>query len=190
MAYIELYDACTAIYSLKIIRRNAMTKVFFIALLGLTSLSACAQQSAPDVVTKAFQAKFPHAQNVKWEMEENSEWEAEFKTKGEKLSACFDGSGKWIKTEKEIKNTDLPSDVKNSLDKKLKDYELEEVERLETPDFNGYEIELEQKETEIIVWVTDSGQITVNGQTGDDDEEEGDDDEEEGEDDGDDDDDN
>ena len=160
-----------------------MNKVLVVALMGVFSLHAFAKQSAPDAVTKAFQAKYPDAQHVEWEMEENNEWEAEFKANGEKLSACFDESGTWLKTEKEMKKSDLPSSVKDSLDDKFKNYELEEVESLETPDFNGYEIELEQNETEIEIWVTASGKITIKGEKDDDDDdddnEEDDDDENE-----------
>ncbi len=165
-----------------------MKKVLFVVLIGVFSLNACAKQSAPDAVTKAFQTKFPDAQRVKWEMEEDNKWEADFKANGEKLSACFDENGAWLKTEKEMKKSKLPSVVKSSLDEKFKDYDLEEVEALETPDFSGYAIELKIEtdgaETELEVWATDSGEITVKSEATDGDEDEDEDEEEEDEEDG------
>ena len=77
------------------------------------------------------------------------------------MSACFDNSGKWLETETEIKKNELPSEAFKSINLKFENFKIEEVEKLETPDFKGFEIELEKGETEVEILVTSDGVITI-----------------------------
>ena len=44
--------------------------------------------------------KFQNATKVKWDQEEENEWEAEFKMNGDEMSASFDNAGNGWKQKK------------------------------------------------------------------------------------------
>src|SRR4051812_16000252 len=69
----------------------------------------------PAKVTKAFEAKFANASDVKWGKESAKEWEAEFTFEGVKTSANFSTDGSWVETESEVKVSDLPDAVAASI---------------------------------------------------------------------------
>lgn len=126
-------------------------------LVGATLMS-CAQ-STPAKVTEAFKSKFPNAKSVEWEKENDTEWEAEFKLNGIEYSANFGTDGTWKETEHEIKVNELPESVKNTLANEFSEYEIEEAEMVETPDFNGYEVEIEKGEETMEVVFDKSGKV-------------------------------
>ena len=106
------------------------------------SLFACAQ-TPPKAVTDNFSSKFSAATKVKWDQEEENEWEAEFKMNGSEMSASFDNAGTWLETEKEIKNRDLPA----------------AVAEIQKPGFSGYEIGLEKGEEMLEIQANPDGTI-------------------------------
>lgn len=116
-------------------------------------------QNPPSTVKDAFQLKFPNAQSVKWEMEHETEWEAEFKLDGTKYSASFSNEGAWKETEHEVAESSLPSAVKNTLKNEFTGYKIEEAEMIETPKFSGYELELEKGESTWEVVITADGKV-------------------------------
>lgn len=126
------------------------------------SLFASAQKTPPTVVTNAFAQKFQKAEKVSWDMEEASEWEAEFKLSGKATSASFDLKGKWLETETEIEKSELPAAVKTAIEKEYKGAKMGETALIETPDFKGYEIALKQNGKSIEVHVTKDGKLKVN----------------------------
>ena len=118
---------------------------------GILSTS-CAQNKkvAPESVQAAFKARFPTVQKAKWDMEDDTEWEAEFKMDGEEMSANFRNDGTWTETETEIKTADLPEAVKDAIASQFAGYKMEEASLVETPDMAAdYEVELEKGETTI-----------------------------------------
>ena len=87
-------------------------KTIIFSILGLLALSAAVFAAKPPTkVTKAFEAKFANAANVKWGKENATEWEAEFTLNGVKISANFKNDGSWVETETEIAVADLPTAV-------------------------------------------------------------------------------
>lgn len=124
---------------------------------GLTVMS-CAQ-NAPAKVKEAFDAKFPNAKSVKWEKENATEWEAEFKLNGTEYSANFSQDGSWKETEQEISKKNLPEAVLNTLKNEFPEYEIEEAEMVEKPDFKGYELEIEKGEETIEVVIDNNGTV-------------------------------
>lgn len=148
-----------------------MKRLFLFAIIGLISSNTYGQEAAPTPVIKSFQSKFTKAEDVKWILEKPDEWEAEFKLGGKELSACFDSSGKWIETETKINKKELPAEVLKSLFLRFEGFEIEEVELIQTPDFQGYEMVLERQETEVEVLINNSGEITIKDVKVEDDEE-------------------
>lgn len=141
-------------------------KMKFIILLafGVTfTLQTTAQnqisKKVPEKVLTAFQQKFPSAQKVKWEMENESEWEAEFKINKIEYSANFLTDGTWVETEYEAKKADLPENILAILTQNFKGYELEEIEVVETPAGTGYELEIEVDEEEFYLEFDPNGKL-------------------------------
>jgi hypothetical protein len=124
------------------------------------SLVACAQ-NPPKSVADNFNMKFQNATKVKWDQEEENEWEAEFKMNGDAMSASFDNAGKWLETEKELKKNELPANVLKAVKASYVDWKIEAVESIETPDFKGYELGIEKGKEEHEILVTADGKITV-----------------------------
>ncbi|MCB0630132.1 MAG: PepSY-like domain-containing protein [Saprospiraceae bacterium] len=118
-----------------------------IALIGLAGMSFLLRDpEVPQVVLDAFAAKFPHVKKVKWEKEADNEYEAEFKQGGHEMSANFDSDGTWLETEVEMKKAELPDAVKKAIQREFSGYDIEEAERVETPDLPlAFEVELENE---------------------------------------------
>ena len=132
--------------------------IFVIAVLAI-SLVACAQ-NPPKSVADNFNMKFQNATKVKWDQEEENEWEAEFKMNGDEMSASFDNAGKWLETEKELKQNQLPAAVQNAFNAKYAGYKMNEAAEIEKPDFKGYELGIEKGEESLEILVTADGKIT------------------------------
>ena len=120
--------------------------VLILVITFLSLIQAFTQTSVPQAVASAFQAKFPSTQPVQWEEEDKGIYEADFKLNKHKTSASFDASGTWLSTETEIKKNALPDAVRQGIGKAFPDYEVDEAEKIETPDGLAYEVELEKEE--------------------------------------------
>jgi hypothetical protein len=132
-------------------------KLFVVAFAAI-SFTACAQkQNVPEKVSKAFEQKFPTAQKVKWDKENEMEWEAEFKLKGEEYSANFSVDGVWKETEHEIEESAIPAIVKQTLESEFAGYEIEEAEISETAEGIVYEFALENDDQEMEVAIAPNG---------------------------------
>jgi uncharacterized membrane protein YkoI len=115
--------------------------------------------SPPEKVKTSFAKKFPKAEKVKWEQENATEWEAEFKLAGAEYSANFNNDGTWIETEHEIKQSEIPAAVKKTLDTEFAGYKVEEYEMVETAKGTFYEFELEKGKEEIEVLIDANGKV-------------------------------
>jgi len=149
-----------------------MKKTIVVLFSGLLALIACAQNAnPPEAVSKAFSDKFGTVKGLKWDQEDD-EWEAEFKMNGTEMSASFDQSGTWLETETEIKEKDLPENIMNAVNAQFEGWEIEEAEKIETPDFKGYELAIEQDENEKEILVSEDGNITIKKEEREDEEDE------------------
>ncbi len=128
------------------------------------SVSAYAQKIASDKVPPpvhaAFKAKFPAAEKTEWEMENDQEYEAEFKVGTMEQSARFDRAGKWLETETEIKVSELPQAVQDALAKEFVGFKIEEACKVEDVLHGSvYEAEVEKGKEEYDVLVDASGKV-------------------------------
>ena len=128
---------------------------------AMIALSSCGNDSenvqAPEIVQKAFNLKFKHAESVKWEKENDSEWEAEFTINKDEFSANFDLQGNWKETERSINEGELPSFVVDEIDENFSDYEIEEAEVVETANGISYECLVEMREHKYEVKIAENG---------------------------------
>lgn len=112
-----------------------MKNVFFvIAVVAIFSLNACGQTSkdVPENIKTAFSQKFPNATKVKWDKENEKEWEAEFKMDGKECSVNFDNNGAILK--EEINNKEDEEGEENEKNEKKCDHAS--CAMLFTDDFN------------------------------------------------------
>ena len=134
-------------------------KLIVIAFLAI-SINACAQKvNVTEKVKTAFEQKFPNAQKVKWSKENETEWEAEFRFKGEEYSANFTSDGVWKETEHEIETSAIPVNVKQTLDAEFAGYKIEEAEISETAEGSVYEFALEKDEQDMEVAISPEGMV-------------------------------
>jgi len=125
----------------------------------MTSCAQSEKNNAPAEVLTAFAEKFPDAKKIKWDKENENEWEAEFKMSGKEFSANFSTDGNWKETEYEIKKSDIPAKVQQTLDSEFSEYKIEEAEISETSEGKVYEFELEKGESNIEVVMNTSGEV-------------------------------
>ena len=127
----------------------------------LVGFSACAQskKEVPSKVKTAFNQKFPNATKIKWDKENDTEWEAEFKMNGKEYAANFDEDGTWIETEYEIEISELPAFVQSTLNTEFKDFKIEEAEVSETANGKVYEFEIEKGKIEKEVAIDLNGKV-------------------------------
>jgi hypothetical protein len=120
--------------------------ILMFAAIGLFGFfqSCESSEAAPSTVTTAFSEKFPTATDAKWEKENDTEWEAEFKLDGKEYSANFATDGTWKETEYEVEKSEIPAAVQLTLDSTFVGYNIEEVEMTETATSKAYEIALEK----------------------------------------------
>jgi hypothetical protein len=109
---------------------------FIICIAFFVSVSAQKPKDAtPAAAKSAFAAKYPTAQKAKWSVEKPGEFEVEFTLAGVESSALFDATGKFLESETEIKNADLPQGVKATIVKDFAGYKLDEI--LKSTDAKG-----------------------------------------------------
>jgi len=124
-----------------------MKKYFIISILMFSQIIAHAQKNkVTDEAQKAFQAKFPTAKEVKWEMESKNDYEASFIIDGKKGSANFSGKGEWMETEMTISEANTPKAVMDGFNKAFAGATIKEVYKIESKEGKNYfEIEYSLK---------------------------------------------
>ena len=102
-------------------------------------------EKVPYSVKTSFMSKFPSAKKINWEIENQDEYEAEFKLNGNEVSANFDKSGKWLKTETEIEVSALPVPIQEALKIDFEDFKVTEASKIESDKHgNCFEAELKK----------------------------------------------
>jgi hypothetical protein len=124
-----------------------MKKIVVVVISILFAYNLCnAKTHLPDAVTKSFNQKFPNATNVKWDKENDHEFEAGFKWNSEKFSANFNDKGDWLETESTITFNKLPEKVQQSFNAANKGAKVKAVAKIENSKGEiKFEIEIKQK---------------------------------------------
>lgn len=129
-----------------------------------TYIAPCSAQinndeKIPEKVIKSFDEKFPNIIRVDWEIENEKEWEADFKLNNADYSANFTADGIWKKTEHKLNINQLPQVIKNSISKEFNDYIIESAELIENSEVNAYEVKIKNGEQTIEVLFDNSGKV-------------------------------
>lgn len=123
------------------------------------ALVSCAQDGVSNEVKAAFDKKFPNATAVKWEKENDTEWEAKFKNEGKAYSANFSTKGDWVETEYKVNRKDLPESISALIIKDFPGYKIEGIEKFEKPTSSGYDVEIEKGEEMLELVFDNSGKL-------------------------------
>lgn len=108
--------------------------IFVIAAAIIFSLTACGQNAkdVPVKVKTAFEQKFHGVQNVKWDKENATEWEAEFKINGVAMSVNYSADGTWLETETEIKIDQVPAKINDYITNTYPGWQTVGASKIET----------------------------------------------------------
>jgi len=128
----------------------------------------------PEAVKQSFTSKFPDAEEIEWEKEEDNEWEAEFELGGIEYTASFDNMGSWLETERYIKEAGLPQMVLENLKANYPDHKIEEIALVENETNSYYEIDLTYGDESLEVAINEDGNTLSMNETEDDDNEDDD----------------
>ena len=116
-------------------------------------------EDIPDVVLMNFKAKYPDANSVKWEKDEDI-FDAIFILDGKEYEAEFNKTGRWLETEKEIKIGDLPEAIQKVLNTTYSGYTIVEAEYAETADYGViYDVVIEKGDEIIEIYFYPDGMI-------------------------------
>ncbi len=139
-----------------------MKKLFLsIAVIAFIACNTSGQNTkdAPANVKAAFAQKFPDAKKIKWGAESEKEWEAEFVKDGKEYSANFDITGKWMETEYEISEKEIPAPVKAAIAKEFAGFKIEESEVSETAEARLFEFVLAKAKEKYEVAINAEGKV-------------------------------
>jgi hypothetical protein len=75
------------------------------------------------------------------------------------MSASFDNSAKWIESETEITEKELPASVVSTLNKVFQGYKKGHIELFENAEIKGFELGLKKGESSIEVIIDNNGKI-------------------------------
>ncbi len=113
----------------------------------------------PSNLTSAFKNEYKTAKDVEWEMD-GMNYKVEFDTNHMEHEIWYNKEGKIVKTEMEISENDLPSDIVSVIKSKYSGYKIDSVEKTEMDAKKTYEVELEKGWTkEMKVVFDDKGTV-------------------------------
>jgi hypothetical protein len=102
----------------------------FSLFLLMASTASAQLRKVPAVVTEALKAKYPDAQNVSWD-DNITNFEASFELDNHQQTASFTKKGTWKRTEKTLREEELPDAVKEGLSKsKYTDWEIQSYKEI------------------------------------------------------------
>lgn len=121
-------------------KRFVLSSLMLFAMFFIGGQFAMAQ--APSHVEKSFRKLFPHVKLIKWEIDDDG-WEAEFHTSGGRGSAVFHENGRFLESEEEIKEKNLPAAVLKNLRKLFpKKRHFKDIEKITKHGRTYYKVEI------------------------------------------------
>lgn len=146
------------------------TKCLFLTFILMAGIlvTACNQkkQYRPDAkIVSALNAKYPKADKVEWKQKQGY-YVAEFHDNGIESEAWFDGAGKWMMTESDVKYNALPQAIRNHFEKgNYSNWKRDDIDKIERVGMKPvYIIEVEKEGQDTDLYYTENGMLvkTVN----------------------------
>ena len=119
------------------------------------------KQKVPSLVVNTLQQQFPFSNDVEWE-KHGSIYEEEFLNDRIEMSAQIDENGKIIMQKQEISNADLQSDITTIINSHYKNYNVDEVEKVEKSGAVYFQVELKNGKKEFNLIFSSDGKEAKN----------------------------
>ena len=136
-----------------------MLKLLFLNIVSAVLLISCSkgikEKELPSIVLNSFETKFIDAVETKW-LKKNNIYEVEFELTGTEYAAQIDDGGNIKMFKHEIKQTELPPTVNNEIARQYKNFEIDEIEKVERNRDIFFQIELNGKQEQQLVF-TENG---------------------------------
>lgn len=114
--------------------------------INLTFAQKIKTNKMPEVISAAFQKRFPGASEIKWE-KENDNYEVEFDLNETEYSAIFDVTGNLLEYETEIQSNQLPKGALDYLKINFPGEKIKEASKIISADGTiTFEAELKRKD--------------------------------------------
>jgi hypothetical protein len=114
-----------------------LTGIFF----SISFAQNLENKDIPQVVKDKFASSYTKTTHLKW-TKEKSNYEASFRTGNKEMSVNFDEKGNIVETETEIKSSELPIEVRNSVSKDYSGYKITEAAKIESNGIITFETEV------------------------------------------------
>lgn len=150
-------------------KRVILTVILAVSAMTLFSCEKFEDGMPVKSVREAFAEMYPDARDVEWDMELTG-WKVSFETGTppdvKESEAWYDRNGNWLRTETDLLASALPQVVKDAL--AASEYasavlDASDVEFVETPDGNFYQLEVILKGLEVKLKVSEDGKISLAG---------------------------
>jgi hypothetical protein len=150
-------------------KRIILTVILAVSAMTLFSCEKFEDGMPVKSVREAFAEMYPDARDVEWDMELTG-WKVSFETGTppdiKESEAWYDRNGNWLRTETDLLASALPQVVKDAL--AASEYasavlDAGDVEFVETPDGNFYQLEVILKGLEVKLKVSEDGKISLAG---------------------------
>ena len=113
----------------------------------------------PSVVLNAFQANYPKASDVEWEMF-GDDYEVEFDIETVDYEAIFSAEGDMLKYKYEVLSSELPEAVSKKVAENYADYQIDDTDILVINNELYYQVELDGKPDKHLVFNEDGSENT------------------------------
>ena len=131
--------------------------IIFSAALGMATVTHAQELSVnqvPSIILNEFNKEFPNARDVEWEMD-RSLYQVEFETGwGRDQELWYDSAAVLIRQEEELKASEIPELIRESIKNGYEGYSIEEVTRITEGKIQVYHLELEgflKQDLELVV---------------------------------------
>ena len=114
------------------------------------------QSQVPSVVVNTLKAKFPKTTGLEWERR-GELYEAEFDVKNTDHKALLDASGKLIMFKYDIRSSDLPKIVRNTIRNQYEGYRIDGAEKLDNEGIVFYQVDLDGQPSDQKLVITNDG---------------------------------
>lgn len=148
--------------------KKLLFPILFFALAAVVSCDSDDDKGvAVNATVKSFiEAKYPGASIRRAEYENNGLLEVEFIHNSLLKDAYFETDNKWVYTEWDIALAALPKSVTDAVAEAYPSHRIDDVDYVETPSGDYYEIEIEKRDAELWIYVTADGVILNGGLEG------------------------
>lgn len=109
-----------------------MKKLFFLALISICLTVNAQDENLPENIVKAFSDKYPNLKIDNWTNDKDLFY-LEFYLKGSFYTTAFNPEGQWVETSEIISDSDIPTLLKDYINRNYSGGEIAYSEKVESP---------------------------------------------------------